>query len=53
MIGREGENIQIDESLIRGCQKNNKGKYLLGDMLNINPNENSKRSNYRQRVNGS
>ena len=52
MIGGEGEIVQIDESLMRGYRKNNKGRYLLGDILNLDPTENSRRSNYGQRIDG-
>ena len=52
MRGREGKIVQIDESLMRGRRKNNRGRYLLGDILDLDPASNSRRLNCGDRENG-
>ena len=51
-LGGHGKIIEIDESLIRARRKYNKGRYLLGDVLDMNPANNSRRNNYGTREDG-
>lgn len=52
IIGGDGKIIEIDESLMRGKRKSNKGRYLLGDVLDMNPANNSRKNNYGTREDG-
>ena len=52
MLGGEGKIIQIDESLMKDKRKNNRDRYLLGDILDLDPVSNSRRLNYGDRENG-
>ena len=51
-IGGPEKVVQIDESLMRGRRKNNKGRYLLGDVIDLDPISNSRRMNYGEREDG-
>jgi hypothetical protein len=45
--------IQIDETLLRGRRKHNRGRFLLGDLNEENiPDSNMRRANYGQRIEG-
>ena len=44
MIGGDGITVQIDEALMRGRIKNNKGLYFLGDVFGYDPTSNSKKN---------
>ena len=52
LLGGPDTIVQIDESLMRGRRKNNKGRYLLGDLIDLDPTRNSRRLNYGERENG-
>ena len=52
LLGGPDTIVQIDESLMRGRRKNNKGRYLLGDVIDLDPTSNSRRHNYGERENG-
>ncbi len=44
--------VEIDESLICGKIKNHRGRLLIGDILDGNPEHNSRPQNYGDQVNG-
>ena len=51
-LGGNGKIVEIDESLMRGRQKYNRGRYLLGDILDLKPANNCRRNNYGERKDG-
>ena len=52
VLGGNNEIIQIDESLMRGRRKANKGRYLLGNVADPSPANTHRRTNYGDREDG-
>ena len=52
VLGGPGSIVQIDESLFRGRRKNNKGRYLLSDIVDSLPINPRRCNNYGDRLNG-
>ena len=51
-LGGNGKIVEIDEYLMRGRRKYNRGRYLLGNILDLNPANNCRRNNYGEREDG-